>query len=511
MLKSSVIKIVKTLTMDEISQFSDFLNSPYHNKKSGVVKLFNLIIKYFPDFADDNLKKERLWVRLYPQKRFNYGVMKNLIYDITKLAEEFIIQQEYRSNEIQEFANLLKALGERKLKSVLDNKETYFNKRLSDENLKNINIPTEDYFRILTKIYDIKLWQSFFFDNAKSLRSDFDSIEDNFLCELVIQLFNNTYMSLFLSITEKKANFQKCLSNSILEIIMSESFDKILVQIKSRSEVKYNLLNCYYLAYQTLSDIHNAKKFFSFKKFFHEKYREFSEEAVRDLDECLDYCSALNKDKAIDNSIEIIERFRFRLQNDIVLDKNMRLNSMQFTNWLTLLIQENSSEDLQNFVNTYHKFIADDPDKSAVLELAESMILFMKSDYENSLSVLSRIKIRSARIKLIVKKFSFMVFYKLNDFEVFTFAIDSMNHFVDYNKGSMSDFSENWVTRSKDFCNTIKKLFLLRETMDKSEIELFEKQIINKKICDMKIWLLREITTLKTMAKPSRKIRMHGT
>ncbi|MBK9334832.1 MAG: hypothetical protein IPM96_21140 [Ignavibacteria bacterium] len=138
MLKSSALKIIQSFSKEEISEFNDFLKSPYHNKKSGVVKLYNEIKKYYPDFKDENLDKEKLWSKLYPGKMYSYGVMKNLIFELTGLAENYIALNNFRQNELKMFSELSESLRMRKLNSVLESKNNILTKKFSDSGRRTI-------------------------------------------------------------------------------------------------------------------------------------------------------------------------------------------------------------------------------------------------------------------------------------------------------------------------------------------------------------------------------------
>lgn len=86
MQKSTVIEILRTFTQDELKEFEDFVSSPYFNKNKSINKLYDVVRKYHPDFKSDDIKKENLWKRIYPGKKYNYGTMKNLIFDLNRLA-----------------------------------------------------------------------------------------------------------------------------------------------------------------------------------------------------------------------------------------------------------------------------------------------------------------------------------------------------------------------------------------------------------------------------------------
>ena len=99
MLNTSVISVFRTFSKEELKRFEEFLLSPYYNKKSAVVNLFNVIKKNEPDYNSPNLERKKLWSRLYKDKDFNYGVMKNLIYDLGKCADTFIELQNYEKDD----------------------------------------------------------------------------------------------------------------------------------------------------------------------------------------------------------------------------------------------------------------------------------------------------------------------------------------------------------------------------------------------------------------------------
>ncbi|MBK7253137.1 MAG: hypothetical protein IPI04_04255 [Ignavibacteria bacterium] len=95
MLKSSLLEIIRTFTKQELAKFEDFVRSPYFNKKENVTKLFLEIKKYAPEFKSENLEKEIVWQKIFSKVKYNYGIMKNLIFDLNKLAVKFIELENY--------------------------------------------------------------------------------------------------------------------------------------------------------------------------------------------------------------------------------------------------------------------------------------------------------------------------------------------------------------------------------------------------------------------------------
>ncbi|MCY7363228.1 MAG: hypothetical protein LH629_14355, partial [Ignavibacteria bacterium] len=90
MLKSSLLEIIRTFTPKELINFEDFVNSPFFNKNKNVINLFIEIKKYAPEFNSKNMDKEIVWNKLFSEKDYNYGIMKNIIHDLNKIAIKFL-------------------------------------------------------------------------------------------------------------------------------------------------------------------------------------------------------------------------------------------------------------------------------------------------------------------------------------------------------------------------------------------------------------------------------------
>ena len=64
MINHDLIKLLKTFSGEEVKDFRNFLKSPFFNKSSKLLKLYNEIIKHHPDFGNKNFTKENLHKRV---------------------------------------------------------------------------------------------------------------------------------------------------------------------------------------------------------------------------------------------------------------------------------------------------------------------------------------------------------------------------------------------------------------------------------------------------------------
>ena len=146
MLNTALFKILRTLDKDEIKRFEDFISSPYYNKKKKSAQLFKIIRKSLPapksPVTESNKKRlgfDHIWKALYPGKKYNYGIMKNLIYDLKILAEKFLSAEKFISDGFQSDFYLLEQYRERALPAlfVQKHKKTELNTGKNQSYIEN--------------------------------------------------------------------------------------------------------------------------------------------------------------------------------------------------------------------------------------------------------------------------------------------------------------------------------------------------------------------------------------
>lgn len=126
-LKSKGIEIIKTFSADEQKEFGSFIGSSYFNTNKNLVKLYNTIAKNHSKLGSENITEEYLYSKIFPEKKYNYGIMKNLMSDLAKLTDRFLIinRNNKEAEGVRQKTLLLNEYGRRGL-------ETYF-KNLSDK------------------------------------------------------------------------------------------------------------------------------------------------------------------------------------------------------------------------------------------------------------------------------------------------------------------------------------------------------------------------------------------
>jgi hypothetical protein len=490
MLKSTLLDIIRSFSKEELNKFDDFVKSPYFNKKDSVVSLFLEIKKYYPEFTGEELKRESVWKKLFPGKNFNYGIMKNLIYDLVKLGEKFITLELYNKNELRILQDLTEALDNRNITKILSTKLLSFEKNFTIDKVKNLNIANEDYYFMLSKIY----WLKIFNNSSNTLDSGFEK-ERNIGSEYMVYSFLIYLFKLYDNLRVLKYNDSKTdnpdIVDLLLELIDKEGLSKILDYAKTGSENNFKILNCYYAMYKAVSAFDNTDFYFNFKSSLSEISNLITENDFRYL--CVNLSNSLVNLKSfqINKEKEFRDVYNMMISNNIFTESSGILKDNIFINYIINQSALLNSDEMENFINEFiGKIPAERRENSYNFAMAH--LNFTRCDFRKSLEYVSKINIVYFDMKYYVKNLQMMIYYELDDYEAFVFAFDSYKHFTSNNKNIL----ETWKVKTSSFYNTVKILFKLRNNFDEYKLTKLKKEI-TESFPSRKLWLLKKLEELE--------------
>ena len=83
---SKLIKLLKSLSKQEIIRLKELVNSPYFNKNRNVMNLCEEILNFYPGFNSIEFTEENIYKKLFGSLTFDYFKIKNIISDLYGLA-----------------------------------------------------------------------------------------------------------------------------------------------------------------------------------------------------------------------------------------------------------------------------------------------------------------------------------------------------------------------------------------------------------------------------------------
>lgn len=110
---SKLLKFLKILNATELKRLHQFLKSPFFNKNPHLLKLYQILRVWYPDFNSPKLEREKIFKKLFPDRAYDYQKLLNLISDFTNLLKQYLqILQLEKEKQVQDEL-LIKAYSKR--------------------------------------------------------------------------------------------------------------------------------------------------------------------------------------------------------------------------------------------------------------------------------------------------------------------------------------------------------------------------------------------------------------
>lgn len=487
---SSLIQILKTFTTEELKRFDDFVSSSFFNRKSYVTALYKHIKKFAPEFISPKLEREKVWKELYPYKNYNYGIFKNLVFDLTKLAENFLKVEYYLKDELQTGYNFLDVLKERELVKLF---KTNFNviERSVNDTYKSKKIPAENYFDFMSRLYLLKFGFSAEYDVHPKMNEELDS-HFNFLISnffvLLIKANNNSHSFYSDHNSERKAN---PISSFLEKADSHNMIEELLELMKTKSLTLYRVLEAYYKLYSSYMDKDSVVKYLEFKKTLEIESGFFSKSDKYILYSSLTECLADLNDFELNKSSELLDIFKMQIRDNVILNEDGFLGTAPFISIVQTACIAGDADFIENFTK---KFIAKvhSEARDNLEKFSNAHLYFAKKEFEKSLEQILLVDYDLFTMKYYLKNLQMMNYYELNDYESFLSFYDSFKHFISRNKS----ITQKWKDGQTLFGNFLYRLFKLKQKPDLFESERLSKEVKFSK-SNKKQWLLSKLSEFK--------------
>jgi len=485
MLKSSAIEIMHTFTKEDLAKFEDFVKSPFHNKKSNVVKLFLEVKKFHPKFDDKKLLKEDLWKKVFPKKDYNYGIMKNLIHDLTKLGESYLshshfisglsfdrhlIKELYKRNSYDAFLSKLEKFERKNMISKADTSEFLYNKVFVDkiklEYSENRIAVTKNNRVVFLNLIQYFLSDMLRFSHSLYIEESRVNIKHDYaLIQIIVDYIQDRPEYL------EGAEFIKIYYYAVL-CSYTNCDEKTFL----------NLLNAFREAQGKLSHSDMFAACILLEGGYEGIYRKGERKYEKDFIKLL---------------IEIVEK-------DIYMEgKESYPDPYLFSNIINVCSRNDDSETMKQFIHkNIHRL---QPEKrESILNYFLSHASFIEKDFEKVIQYSAKINHNdffaliedNHRYKLNTKILVSQSYYELSNFEIVLTEIDTSLHFIKNNK----QFASFLALPKQLFFKMLKKITLINFNYNEIKLNEIISEIVNFKNGELndKKWFLEKIEELKT-------------
>ncbi|MEO1261652.1 MAG: hypothetical protein AAFZ15_22810 [Bacteroidota bacterium] len=478
MIGQKLTKILQSLKPDEFRRLKRAVNSPYFATNSRLLDLYNYLRKYYPDFAEEKLQKEKLYKKLYPGKPFNDGVLRVLIREFTVVVEDFMLLERMRSDKHLRKRTLVKEYGKRRLFE-------YFRKgtfELLDETEME-HVADMEHYRERVALYQDYCFHELsdvFQKSDDSLEKMMDSLDRYFILAKYrfVQILRNANI-----INKKKATYR------FFDVVKNNRGN---ILENNELVILYELIN-------QLHETNDEKYFFELKKLLFpviEKIRKTDRRIIFYLG--LNFCSRQFRFGKTEYIGESLDWYKKGLDSKFLLLRNETITDVTFSNIVKVACYEKEYTWAEDFIEKYNRYLKDNIREDA-LTYSKATLCIERKEFVQAIRLLSNniygsryhFKIRVALVKAAFEQ-------ALIDPQYHNFLQSAIESYAKYLQRDTTN-SDHRTIPVKNFLKItegLAKRILAREDKD-NIINWFNKKVHADKEVELKFWLKEKVKNLK--------------
>lgn len=478
---SQLLVIIKTFNKKEFKDFGLFLTSPIFNREKVFINFFNYLKKKFPDLNENDVTKEKIYSVLYPAKKYNDSMMRKLISEFTRLAEDYISLMIYSQNHFEKNNNLLKYFRKRGLiKHFAKRKEK------NEQTLDNMIYKNETYFinKYIAEDETRRLNQSLK-NKAHYFKNNFEVISESLTIASVINI---------LKINMHTINYEKNYFGGKLSLSLFDEIDNYLSKNKEKYE-NIIYIKFYYNCFKLLQT-EEEKYYFELKDILEKDLNKLLPKNKSGLFSVMgNYCYLRVMHGDLNYIKEQFFIYKTNIESEFYKQQQNFLPHILYLNTMILGLESGESKWVENFVERKIDELNLEV-RENLKNFSYSLINLHKKNYDKALEYSVIIQTNDVGLKHQIKSLMLKIYFEKNDADGFYSHIDSYRHFISNDKL----ISEDNKKMFSNYINYSKKLFDIKNLNKDFESEYQQKklkeEILKNKFMINKSWLLNRINEI---------------
>lgn len=458
MTKNKAYQVIATFNPAETKALELFLLSPYYNSNKAVIRLFELIKKYIQKESHKTLIEEVLFLKIYPEKKYNYGIMKNLVSELFRQCEKFLAvhpQEGDAANDFEEGLRRLKNYNIRSLDKLFHAEYKQLEKKL-EYSVLSPDI-YKNKFRLVEAMYKYYTRRSKYTGAADTLYP--------------MSIYNTC--SIISTIKQDVAGMEylETQLNSIPPVNVTDAFyrnfdfEKFLKDIKGLDTEYFDYINLQVRLMKLYNERDNLKNYNELKEFIFQSIDKFSNAEKWFLSSAL-FNYILAKYITASNIKLLTELGEIRkMQLEHVKFNQGGLGPLQagvFRNIIELFVLLGNIEFALEIIDKHSGELEEDKRKG-ILSYSMAIIEESRGNNEKALELLRDVDFSDYQAKFSAKMVAIIAFYNLEYIEEGISAIDSMKHFLRDN----AEFAEPVKLNLAARVSTLERLFKIKANPEK--------------------------------------------
>lgn len=464
---SKLIQIISSFSKTELNRLEKLVVSPFFNKNQQVIDFFYHIKQFYPLFDSPEIDKKTIYKTLYPKDTYNDARIRNIISDLTKLVEQFIIWQEVDEEPLGKTQYLLKAAKQRDMSKYHEPSLKQW-ARLQKQN------PHRDVL--------------FYFNQHQLMEEQYEytAKKSNRASERSLQRLTDNLDIYYLSKKLKYCCEMINRANVFSEAYEMKLFEEVMEHIKQNKYEDVPVIRVYYQILLTLLESDNEAHYFELKALLEQHSGLFPQEDNKtNYSFAQNYCiKKINSGRA-DYLKEIFSLYKLSLENEVIYDSGL-LSQWDYKNITTVGLRLNETEWTEYFINNYKDRI-DRRHRENAYKYNLANLHFYKDEFGKTMQLLLQVDFTDIYYNLDSKSLLLKAYYELNEYEALFAHADAFNNYLRRND-KISAYQKKVYKNLVKYAIKLAKLRLARHSIP----EKLADEINTAQIADA-TWLRKKI------------------
>lgn len=471
MQKSVLVEIVRSLSRKEVRDIFKWLQSPAHNQREDVVRLFEFLTK---KLASENasIEKNKAWRAVFPGETYDDARMRQVMYFLLKSIEEYLVFEDYGRDQVQYRGTLARIYRLRKLDKAYRQAYRQGREQLEKQPLRNGYYLMHSYFLDLEE-YNHRLPIS---QNAPvNLQESADSLEKWFLAEkLRIACAMIAHRNVFQKITYEPG-----------------LLDDVLAYVQDKKLLDEPAIASFYFAYLAITHPEEESYFDQLEKLLHNEITRFDHSEARVLYiAALNYCVPKINQGHLNFARRAFILYRTGLETGILLENDM-VSRYTFGNAVGSALRVGEFGWAEQFIEQFQHHL-EEKERQSIVNFNTSRVYFEKGDYNQAQRLLTRFEYDDMLLNIIAKTMLLKIYYEIGELDAFESLLESMRIYLQRKEA----LDPTRKAAYKNMISLMKKLLNLNP-YSKAQTERLHTLIQGTQPLMERDWLLRQVEPRK--------------
>jgi hypothetical protein len=467
MQKSILSEIVHALERKEVRDIQKWLQSPAHNQRQDVIRLFDYLCQNLAD-DDESPEKDKAWKAVFPAQPYDDAYMRQVMFFLLKAIEEYLVFTDFTADKVQYHLSLTRIYRKRKLEKAYKQAHRMGSEKLERQPLRNT-------YYLLNKFFleqeEHELRMSITQHAPANLQETADALEKWFIEER---------LRISKDMLAHHRIYQKISYNHGLleEALLYASRNKMLEE---------PAIAAYYFTYMALINPSEETYFDKMEQLIHTKMEHFGPSEVRTFYlAALNYCAAKVNQGNLDYCRRALNFYRQGLETGILIENN-QITSYTFSNAVAFAMRIGEFDWAENFIDKYQQFL-EEKRRNGTVNFSLSRLYFEKGDYDKAQRYLVEFEYDDMLQNIVAKTMLLKIYYEQDELDAFESLLESLRIYLQ-RKEALDPARKSAY---KNLISLMKKLLHLNP-YSKAQTERLRQLITSTNPLMERDWLLKQV------------------